>query len=104
MLERDAEFVAGSVARFRTFHCFRRNCQTNKFSFRERTSRGPPNISINNSVALATFPQKKCTFTFKAILISELDEEANPYYFFNSIIIPSEWRSTQAFHSLEPTS
>lgn len=42
--------------------------------------------------------------TLKAILISELDGEANPYYFFNSIIIPSEWRRTQAFHFLEPTS
>lgn len=40
----------------------------------------------------------------KAILISESDGEANPYYFFNSIIIPGEWRGTQAFHFLEPTS
>lgn len=42
--------------------------------------------------------------TLKAILISESDGEANPYYFFNSIIIPGEWRGTQAFHFLEPTS
>lgn len=40
----------------------------------------------------------------KAILISESDGEANPYYFFNSIIIPGEWCGTQAFHFLEPTS
>lgn len=31
-------------------------------------------------------------------------EEANPYYFFNSIIIPGEWRGTQAFHFPDPTS
>lgn len=37
-------------------------------------------------------------------MISESDGEANPYYFFNSIIIPGEWRGTQAFHFLEPTS